>query len=66
MTATINGEWDRFLSYYIHTLYPFGRLARSTAMTLERPEMFGEFMLGIPIHRIGADIRKSLKEEAEE
>ena len=26
----------------------------------------GEFMLGIPIHRIGVDIRKSLKDDTGE
>ena len=65
MSATINGEWDRWAQYYVHTLYPFGRLARSTVMTLEKPEMFAEFMFGIPIHKIGSMIRKKNEEEDE-
>jgi hypothetical protein len=63
MTAMINGEWDRWATYYVHTLYPFGRLARSSAMTLTRPEMLGEFMFGIPIHKMGAMIRKMGEED---
>ena len=63
MTAMINGEWDRWATYYVHTLYPFGRLARSSAMTLTRPEMIGEFMFGIPIHKMGAMIRKMGEED---
>ena len=58
MTATINGEWDRWVDYYIHTLYPFGRLARSTIMTLDKPEMVAEFMFGIPLHKFGRMMRE--------
>ena len=66
MSAMINGEWDRWAQYYVHTLYPFGRLARSTAMSLEKPEMLPEFMFGIPIHKIGSMIRKKDKKEENE
>ena len=58
MTALINGEWERWANYYTWTMLPFGRLARSTIMTLERPEMTAEFMFGIPVHKFGTMIRK--------
>jgi hypothetical protein len=32
-------------------------------MTFERPEMFPEFMLGIPVHRLGDKIRKNMEDE---
>ena len=63
MTALINGEWERFTDYYIHTLYPFGRLARSTVMTFEKPELFAEFMFGIPVHKLGKIVRKKPEDE---
>ena len=58
MTALINGEWERWANYYTWSMMPFGRLARSTIMTLERPEMTAEFMFGIPVHKLGNMIRK--------
>ena len=63
MTAMINGEWERWASYYTWTMFPFGRLARSTIMTLDRPEMTAEFMFGIPVHKLGSMIRESKKDE---
>ena len=63
ITAMINGEWDRYLDFYFKTLLPFGRLQRNLAMTFERPEMFPEFMLGIPVHRLGDKIRKNMEDE---
>ena len=62
ITALINGDWDKYTSYYVHTLYPGGRLARSLYKTFESPEMFPEFMLGIPVHKLGANLRKNRKE----
>ena len=63
ITGLINGDWDKFTSYYIHTMYPGGRLARSLYMTMQAPEMFPEFMFGIPVHKLGANMRKRKKEE---
>ena len=63
ITGLINGDWDKFSSYYIHTMYPGGRLARSLYMTMQAPEMFPEFMFGIPVHKLGANMRKRKKEK---
>lgn len=66
LTAMINGDWDRYMSYYIHTMYPFGRLARSSYKTYQAPEMFPEFMLGIPVHKLGSKLRKTRKQNEKE
>ena len=58
LTAMINGDWDAYTSYYVHTLFPFGRLARSAYKSAERPEMVAELMFGIPLHKIGKMIRE--------
>ena len=66
MTAMINGDYDRLTSYYIHTMYPFGRLGRSLYKTYQAPEMFSENMLGIPVHKLGSKLRKARKKNEEE
>jgi len=66
ITGLINGDWDKYSSYYIHTMYPGGRLARSLYKTMQSPEMFPEFMFGIPVHKLGANMRKRRKENEEE
>jgi len=66
ITGLINGDWDKYSSYYIHTMYPGGRLARSLYKTYQAPEMFPEFMFGIPVHKLGANMRKRRKESEEE
>lgn len=58
MNATINGNWDRFASYYLWTFFPFGRLGRSIKRTIEVPEMWMEQLGGIPIHTLGREMRK--------
>jgi hypothetical protein len=62
ITGLINGDWDKYSQYYIHTMYPGGRLARSLYKTYQSPEMFPEFMFGIPVHKLGANMRKRRKE----
>jgi len=62
LTATINGDWEDWVNYYVHTLYPLGRIGRSIAMTLEAPEMAPEYMFGVPVHALGKKIRKNKDE----
>ena len=33
-STTLNGDWDRFMDYNVHTMYPFGRLVRSLDKTI--------------------------------
>jgi len=63
ITAMINGDWEKYSRYYIHTLFPAGRLAKSLIKTMETPEMFPEYMFGMPVHKLGRKIRASKKEE---
>ena len=36
--SLINNDWDRFLDYHIHTMYPFGRLVRQVDKTIYDPK----------------------------
>ena len=36
--SLINNDWDRFLDYHIHTMYPFGRLVRQVDKTFYDPQ----------------------------
>ena len=36
--ALINNDWDRFLDYHIHTMYPFGRIVRQFDKTFYDPQ----------------------------
>ena len=58
INGLINGDWEAFWKYTYATYFPFGRVARDTLRTVERPEMVFEYMGGIPIHQIGRHIRK--------
>jgi hypothetical protein len=62
--SLVSGDWDRFLGYHVWTWFPFGRMANSVRKAAETPEMSIEQFTGIPIHRIGADARKSRDREA--
>ena len=37
LAMVLNGDWDRFTDYYIYTLFPFGRVARSLDITFDEP-----------------------------
>ena len=34
LTTMINGDWERFMDYHIHTMYPFGRVVRNVDKTI--------------------------------
>ena len=34
LTTMINGDWERFMDYHIHTMYPFGRVVRNIDKTI--------------------------------
>ena len=36
--SLINNDWDRFLDYHIHTMYPFGRIVRQVDKTFYDPQ----------------------------
>ena len=51
VSTIVDGSFDKFSSYYIHTWYPFGRLVRDAARTVYNPSMIVENMTGLPLHR---------------
>ena len=64
ITPLINDDWDRFWDYHVHTMYPFGRLARSVDKTIDEPygTTFGRFtqqFAGIPVDKIKGKIDKN-------
>ena len=36
-TSMINGDWERFMDYHVHTMYPFGRMVRAGNKTINEP-----------------------------
>tara|TARA_Y100001963_G_C6693108_1_gene405606 strand:- start:211 stop:1095 length:885 start_codon:yes stop_codon:yes gene_type:complete len=81
-SSTLNGDWDRFMDYNIHTMYPFGRLIRSLDKTIyekdagkeiikEQPygTTFGRFMkqfFRIPVDQISSRRERSLLNDRRE
>ena len=37
MKALFNNDWERFMDYHIHTMYPFGRIVRQFEQTIDEP-----------------------------
>ena len=54
----IQGDWEKFSDYTIHTMYPFGRIMYSFKKTAERPERFFHNFFRIPTDKIGYRIRR--------
>jgi hypothetical protein len=52
-TSIINGDWEAFAKYTAATAFPFGRFGRDIVRTAETPEMFMEWIFGVPIHQLG-------------
>jgi hypothetical protein len=51
LATIIDGNFDKFSSFYVHTWYPFGRLIRDVGRTIYNPSMIVENMTGLPLHR---------------
>ena len=52
MIQLINGDWDRFADYTIHTLYPFGRLYKQIDKTAENPKRVLENFMRLPANKL--------------
>tara|TARA_R100001594_G_scaffold24002_1_gene46955 strand:+ start:28146 stop:36038 length:7893 start_codon:yes stop_codon:yes gene_type:complete len=37
INAMMSGDWERFMDYHIHTMYPFGRVVRQFDKTIDEP-----------------------------
>ena len=47
------GSWERFANYTLVSYFPFGLLGRDIYGALQSPAMVGEFITGVPLHRLG-------------
>ena len=47
------GNWERFADYTLVSHFPFGMLTRDLLGAIQSPAMIGEFVTGIPLHRLG-------------
>ena len=65
IVSIINNDYDVLTRITMPTWAPFGRVTRDALRTLETPEMFGEYMLGLPVHQLGQMIRRNQAEEEE-
>jgi hypothetical protein len=66
-STLINGDWDRFADYQMHTLYPFGRIVRQFDKTFNEPygTTFGRGMqqfFRLPTDKIGKKIRDGVED----
>jgi hypothetical protein len=50
--AIWSNDWDRFASYHVWSMVPFGLFARNVKNTITSPSMTVDYMTGIPLHRI--------------
>lgn len=66
MTALINGDFERLWKYQFATYFPFGRFGKDVYRTMQSPAMFGEFMFGIPVHRLHDLRRDQIEAEKED
>ena len=58
-SALLNGEWDNFMKYQFATWLPAGRLLRDGYRIYQSPSMSFDFLSGIPLHRIGQEVKKN-------
>ena len=70
-SAFVNGDWDEFMDYHIHTMYPFGRIVRQVDKTFNEPygTTFGRGMqqfFRLPTDKLVRKIDKARIREQEE
>lgn len=61
VVGSINGDFENFAKYTSWTWAPFGRVTRDLLRTAETPEMVGEWMFGVPLHKFGQYARRNEK-----
>jgi hypothetical protein len=60
----VQGDWEKFSNYTIHTMYPGGRMIYSAKKTAERPENFWQNFFRIPVSKIKYRIDREKIREA--
>jgi hypothetical protein len=59
--SALSGDWDRFASYHVWSMIPFGLAVRPAYMTLQDPTMAVQAFTNVPLHRMGRE-QKALVE----
>lgn len=65
LSTIINGDFEKFSTFYVYTWFPFGRLARDLGRTIKSPAMAPDFLTGIPLHKFHRLVRDSYEKEEE-
>ena len=70
-SAFVNNDWDDFMDYHIHTMYPFGRIVRQVDKTFDEPygTTFGRGMqqfFRLPADKLMTKINKARIRERED
>ena len=60
----IQGDWEKFSDYTVHTMYPFGRMVYATKKSLERPERTIHNFFRLPTDKISYRIKREQIREA--
>ena len=60
----LQGDWEKFSDYSIHTMYPGGRLYYSYKKTKERPERFFHNFFRLPVDKVQYDIKREQLRDA--
>jgi hypothetical protein len=68
-SSALNNDWERFMDYHIHTMYPFGRVVRQIDQTFDEPygTTFGRGMqqfFRLPTDKLAKRYNKSQLEES--
>ena len=68
-SSALNNDWERFMDYHIHTMYPFGRVVRQFDKTFDEPygTTFGRGMqqfFRLPTDKLVKRYNKSQLEES--
>ena len=59
----INGDWERFADYTVHTMYPFGRLYKQLDKTAENPQRVLENFMRLPANKLIYRYRRREEDE---
>ena len=62
----IQGDWEKFSDYTVHTMYPFGRIMYATKKSLERPERTMHNFFRLPTDKIAYRIKREEIRDARE
>ena len=59
----VNGDWERFADYTVHTMYPFGRLYKQIDKTVENPQRILENFMRLPANKLIYRYRRREEDE---